>query len=1233
MSNEQKLLEYLKRVTVDLHEARTRAEAAEARGREPVAIVGMACRLPGGISTPEGLWKLLSDGRDAISGLPADRGWDLEALHDEDPDRPGTLYVREGGFLHDAADFDPGFFGMSPREALTVDPQQRLLLEMTWEAVESAGVVPGSLRGSRTGVFAGLMYNDYASRHTTAPDGFEGYLGNGSAASIASGRVAYTFGFQGPAVSVDTACSSSLVGLHLACESLRRGESTLALAGGVVVMSTPGALVEYSRLRALAPDARCKAFAEGADGTAFTEGGSMVLLERLSDAERLGHPVLAVVRGSAVNQDGASNGLTAPSGPAQERVIRAALESAGLSASDVGAVEGHGTGTPLGDPIEARALLEVYGRDRRRPLWLGSLKSNIGHTQAAAGVAGVIKMVLAMRHGVLPRTLHADRPTREVDWSSGAMRLLTDEREWDGEGTRRAGVSSFGVSGTNAHVILEAAPLTESVVRARDTGPLLPWVLSARGEGALRAQARALLPLLPAHHPDDIALTLALHREAFEDRAAVCGRAPGETAAALRALAEGGTADALVRGTARDTGKVALVFPGGGSQWQGMAVGLLDGSAVFAERMAACARALEPLVDWDLLKVLRSGTLDTPEVLQAALWAVMVSLAELWRSYGVVPDAVVGGSQGEVAAACVSGALSLADGARVIVVRSRLSTGAPLDEGAVAAVLLSAEEVARRLAGRPALTIAGYNGPYATNVVGDRGELADFVAACTADGARARVLELSTASHSPRVDELRGALLDGLAGIRPRAARTALYSTVTAARTAGEDLGPDYWFANLRRPVDFHRTIRTMVDDGFGIFIEATPHPVLAPGIQDILDASPAGGTALGTLRRGQGDEHRFLRALAEAHTHGVRVDWTAVGARGGAHRVDLPTYPFQRDRYWLDAAAPAADVTGAGLEALDHPLLRAAVDLDEDGQVLTGRLDLSGQPWLADHRVFGTVLLPGTALVELALAAGRRVGSSRLAELTLHAPLVVPEEGDVAVRVRIAADGRAVSVSSRPAGAQEWLRNADGTFDDTEPPATGPDTPGVWPPPDAVAADIDGLYERAAAAGVGYGPLFQGLRAAWHRGDDLLAEVELPEQARPDGFSVHPALLDAALHVLVLDAEEVRLPFTWSGVRLETTGARRVRVRVSPNGTGAVSIHVTDETGAPVATVDSLETRPVAAGRPRPNTADWLLRVEWTPLAAESDAPESESTRVASAHEALAAVRARLASGRTAPL
>nr|WP_269217884.1 type I polyketide synthase [Streptomyces clavuligerus] len=1069
--NDDKLRDYLKRVAADLHRTRQRLGEAEAREREPVAITAMSCRYPGGVETPEDLWRLVSSGTDAITPFPTDRGWDLTALNGPEsgpgsaPGHPGTSHAAEGGFLHDAAAFDPAFFGISPREALAMDPQQRLLLETSWEAFERAGIDPHTLRGSRTGVFAGVMYQDYAVRLRQVPDDIRGYLGNGSSDSVASGRVAYVLGLEGPAVSVDTACSSSLVALHLACQALRQGDCVLALAGGAMVMSTPVPFVEMSRQRGLAPDGRCKSFSASADGTGWGEGVGMLLLERLSDARRNGHPVLAVIRGSAVNQDGASSRLTAPSGPSQQRVIRAALAAARLTPADVDVVEAHGTGTPLGDPVEAQALLATYGRDHSaaRPLLLGSLKSNIGHTQAAAGVGGVIKMVLAMRHGVVPPTLHADDPTPQVDWSSGTVRLVTGATPWPDTGRpRRAAVSSFGVSGTNGHVILEqpapepaaegleAEPTppsdtdTDTGTGARSDpgtapGTPLPWVISGRSAAALRAQAGALRTCLehtPGPRPLDAAWTLATARAAHEHRAVLATADRPTLLHWLETLATG--TDALPHGPARPGEAVAFVFPGQGAQWPGMGGELLDSSPVFAASLVACADALGPYVDWSLLDVVRGAVgapgLDRVDVVQPALFAVMVSLAALWRSYGVEPDAVTGHSQGEIAAAYVAGALSLEDAARVVALRAK-ALRALTGHGGMAAVSLPAARVRERLApwdGR--IAVAAVNGPASVTVSGDPGALAALLAALRADGVRARPVPVDYASHSPHVEAVREELLTALDGIAPRPGDIPLYSAVTGGLLDTTTLDAAHWYRNLRATVEFEQVTRALLADGHHVLLEVGPHPVLTTALQDTIDATGTGtgtGTATGTdaivtgtLRRDDGGPRRFLTALGELHTRGVPVDWTPAFDGLRPRRVDLPTYAFQRQRYWLEeSGTPGGDPASIGLAPSEHPLLGAVVALaDSDGLLFTGRLSPQTHPWLADHAVRGSALLPGTAFLELAVLAGDRTGCARVDELTLEAPLVLPRHGGVALRLSVGA----------PA---------------TTAPAASPCTPGPTPP------------------------------------------------------------------------------------------------------------------------------------------------------------------------------------------
>ena len=948
MDNEAKLRDYLKRATVSLGAAHQRLQQLETR--EPVAIVAMNCRYAGDIRSPEDLWETVSEGRDAMQPFPADRGWDLDNLFDPDPDHEGTTYAREGGFMRDVDKFDSTFFGISPREALTMDPQQRMLLEGVWETLERAGIDPGTLRGSDTGVFMGATDFDYGRAVTELPPGVEGQVSMGVSGAILAGRVSYTLGLEGPAITVDTMCSSSLVALHLACQSLRQNECSMALVGGTTVMSTPSGFIEFSRQRALSVSARCQAFSSTADGTVWGEGVGVVLLERLSDAQRNGRRILAVVRGTAINQDGASNGLTAPNGRSQQRVIRAALANAGLSTDDVDMVEAHGTGTSLGDPIEASALLATYGKGRPadRPLWLGSLKSNIGHTAAAAGVGGVIKMVMAMQHGVMPKTMHLEEPSPNVDWASGGVELLAEAREWpQGDRPRRAGVSAFGASGTNAHAIIEEAPEPEPVEAAAAEsvvgGGVVPWVLSGRTENALRAQAERLLSRVedrPELSPADVGFSLATSRAVFEHRAVVVGGSPDDFRAGLGALMRDTPGNGVVRGTANGVRKPVFVFPGQGSQWVGMAVGLLDTSPVFRNRIAECEQALSEFVDWSLEEVLRAegdagaAWFSRVDVVQPVLWAVMISLAELWRSVGVVPGAVVGHSQGEIAAAVVAGGLTLSDGARVVALRSKAIAGGLAGRGGMLSVSLPVDDVRGRLDrwdGR--LSIAAVNGLASAVVSGDVEALEELLAQCEDEGVRAKLIPVDYASHSVHVEELRDELREVLGPIRPQSSSTTFHSTVTGEVIDTAQLDADYWFRNLRETVDLVSAIRGLSNAGFGAFIEVSAHPVLTLPVQETAGEA----VVVGSLRRGEGDALRFLTSLGEAFTGGVKVDWPSVLT--GGTTVDLPTYAFQRERYWMENGAPAAETTAAdpveaqfweAVEREDLESLAATLELEE---------------------------------------------------------------------------------------------------------------------------------------------------------------------------------------------------------------------------------------------------------------------------------------------------------------
>ncbi|MGY4937515.1 SDR family NAD(P)-dependent oxidoreductase [Streptomyces nigrescens] len=1209
-----------------------RSTAPAADDDDPIVIVGMACRFPGQVTSPDDLWNLLVSGGDAIGDFPENRGWDVEGIYDPDPGRSGKTYTREGGFLHDVADFDASFFEINPREALATDPQQRILLETVWEAFENAGIDPTTLRGSKTGVFAGVSYHDYAPPSGQIPEDLEGYVGTGSAGSVLSGRVSYTFGLEGPAVTVDTACSSSLVALHWAIQALRTGECTLALAGGVSVMSTPDTFVDFSRQRGLSADGRCKAFAAAADGTGWGEGVGMVLVERLSDARRNGHTVLAVVRGSAVNQDGASNGLTAPNGPSQQRVIEQALANAGVTADQVDAVEAHGTGTRLGDPIEAQALIATYGRDRTadRPLWLGSIKSNIGHTQAAAGMAGVMKMVLAMRHGLLPKTLHVDAPTPHVDWSAGSVELLTDLRQWPKTGEPwRAGVSSFGISGTNAHVVLEQAPASDPVavepvqgepaeaVAAAARAGVVPWVLSARSEEALAAQAERLVSFVegrPELGLADVGFSLLSTRAELEHRAVVVGAEKDQLLSGLRGLAGGLEGPGVVRGSVAATAAsgAVLVFPGQGSQWLGMADELLANSPVFAGRMAECGEALSEFVSWKLDEVLSDeDMLARVDVVQPVLWAVMVSLAAVWEDCGVVPAAVVGHSQGEIAAACVAGILSLRDGARVVALRSQAIGRVLAGRGGMVSVAGSREAVQDRIAKwGERLSVAAINGPSSTVVSGEPEALQELLAECAEQEVRARQVPVDYASHGAQVEELREELATVLAEVRPGQGRVPFYSAVNASVVSGEELGAGYWFENLRNTVRFEEAVQALLADGHGVFVECSAHPVLTPGIEDTAQEVGSPVVVTGSLRREEGGWSRFAQSLGQLWAYGVPVDWSTLLPAG--RRVDLPTYAFQRQRYWLETSSGAGDVSSVGLGAADHPLLGAAVALpDSDGFLFTGRLSLATHRWLADHTVLDTVLVPGTGLVEMAIRAGDQVGCDLLEELTLETPLILAPTGGVQLRVTVGESDengrRNLAVFSRDENAaaeQPWTRHATGVL------AVGSGAPAVlgeeaWPPAGAEVVSVDGFYGELAEAGYEYGPVFQGLRAAWRRGDEVFAEVALPEEAVGEAgrFGLHPALLDAVLHTVGLGEahgdEGPGLPFAWTGVQLHAVGATALRARLSKAGENGVRVVVSDADGAPVATVESLVMREVSADQMRAagSGQDSVFRLDWTEL------------------------------------
>ncbi|WP_223101306.1 type I polyketide synthase [Dactylosporangium vinaceum] len=1180
---------------------------------DPVVIVAMGCRYPGGVRTPEDLWELVASGRDAVAEFPVNRGWDVDALYDADPDRTGTSYARHGAFLYDADEFDADFFGISPREAQAMDPQQRLLLETAWETVERAGIAAPALRGSATGVFMGLMYGDYGGRLVQhAPAEFEGYIGIGNSYSVASGRIAYTLGLEGPAVTVDTACSSSLVAVHLAAQAIRNGECTAALAGGVTVMATPATFIEFSRQRGLAPDGRCKSFAASADGVGWGEGAGVLLLERLSRARSEGHPVLAVLRGSAVNQDGASNGLTAPNGPAQQRVIQAALAGAGLTPGDVDAVEAHGTGTRLGDPIEAQALIATYGAGRPadRPLRLGSIKSNIGHTQAAAGAAGIIKLVQALQHELLPATLHATEPTPHVDWAGGGVELLSAPAPWPRVARpRRAAVSSFGISGTNAHLIIEEAPPAPAPVPAT-TGAPVPFVLSARSPQALRDQARRLRAHVvanPALAPRDVAYTLATGRASLPHRTAVVAAGRYELLAALERV-DGPTAPQPA-----GPGRLALLFTGQGSQRTGMGLELYRSSPIFKQALDEVVAHLDPHLPAPLLEVLAGpeSVLDQTLYAQTGLFALQTALFRLLHHYGVRPHVLAGHSIGEITAAHVAGMLSLPDAAALVSARARLMQSLP-SSGAMIALQATEEEVRDSVAGHQHhVTIAAVNAAD-TVVISGHAETAHAIAAHFRDrGRKTRPLKVSHAFHSPDMDPILNdfhAVAERLTYAPPR---VPIVSNLTGRIATPEQIcNPHYWVQHLRHTVRFHDVVTTLHAAGTTAYVELGPDPTLTTLVRSALDAAPV--IAVPALRAGRPEPETVAAALGAVHAADLPVDWERVFA-GGARRVELPTYPFQRTPYWLHAPRTAG-VHAAGLETPEHPLLGAMAELPDGGRLFTGRLGTATAPWLADHVVLGTPMLPGAALIDLALHAGAAVGWGRVEELVIHEPIALDGACDLHVAVAPAdTDGRrAITVHARTPGAP-WTRHAAGTLVESAAPTF---SDGPWPPAGAVSLDVEEGRLRLADLGLDYGPAFHGLRAAWQADGEVLGEVALPDGLSAAGFGLHPALLDAALHTFAVAAgpaaepgaltDGPRLPFAWAGVTLHRPGATAVRVRIAEVAPGTLWVRLLDEHGAAVLTVDELTVRPVsaaalAAGKVR---HDALFGLDWpvvTPAAGAS--------------------------------
>ncbi|MCC2275219.1 type I polyketide synthase [Streptomyces sp. ET3-23] len=1240
MTENETALDYLRRVVVELRRCRERVRELEEGGCEPVAVVGMGCRFPGGVGCADDLWDLVVGEGDAIGPFPSDRYWDLGRLFDPDPDRPGVCYVREGGFLYGAADFDAEFFHISPREALAMDPQQRQLLEVAWEALEHAGINPQSLHGTPTAIYTGTVRQEYGPPLHQASDDVAGHRLTGVSGSVVSGRVAYALGLEGAAVSVDTACSSSLVAVHLACQALRQGHCSLALAGGVTVMSTPGTFTEFARQRGLAPDGRCKPFAAAADGTGFAEGAALLVLERLGDARRHQHCVLALIRGSAINEDGASSDLSAPSGPAQQRVIFQALADARLSPHDIDAVEAHGTGTTLGDPIEANALLAAYGRERPagRPLWLGSVKSNIGHTQAAAGAAGLIKMVMALRHGVLPRSLHIDRPTPHVDWSADTVRLLTATRPWPATArARRAAVSSFGISGTNAHIILEQPPEEAPPPPAPPPGDCpQTWVLSAHTPRALQDQAERIhahataQPQLPAA---DIAHALASTRAALDRRAAVVGRTREDLLDGLAALAAERRHRSTVRGTADADRALVVLFAGQGAQHAGMGHQLYRTQPAFTQAFDEVCSAIDPHLDRPLRDVVfaapqssDAALIHRTEYTQPALFAMETALFRMLEQHGIHPDHLIGHSIGELTAAHIAGILTLPDACTLVAARGRLMQSLP-SGGAMIAVHASEAEVLPQVRSHPRhAAIAAVNTPTSIVISGHAEAVREIADELGRRGKRTSPLHVSHAFHSPCIEPMLRDFQAIAAGLDFHRPAIPIISTLTGGPVAPDKMTtPRYWAEQARHTVRFHQALDAITRSQPTTLLEIGPDSTLTAIAHSCMrDRTPHSHTAVPALRKGDCEANTLAIAVAQLYAHG-HVGTPLLPDTPSVRRAPLPTYPFQRQRFWLTPApssTPSAAARAIGAEYGDHPLVGAVLTLpDEDSWVLSGRLSLESHPWLADHVVQAKRLLPATVFLELALRAAREAACACVEELVLQAPLVFPERGAVQLRTTVgAADTagrRSLHISSRAEDtgtAGEWIRHAIAVLG---PEAAVPASSSApWPPADADEVDSSDIHDLFAAHGVEYGPAFRGLTAAWRRDGEAFAVAEAPEAIRSETslFALHPALLDGALHALSLclpDGAGQALPFSWTRVTLHAPGASALRVHLSRIGEREIAVTARDNTGQAVLTAASLAMRPIEQTRSDALAHEALFRLTWSEQLLPAASPDTASWAV----------------------
>ncbi|WP_437932302.1 SDR family NAD(P)-dependent oxidoreductase [Sorangium sp. So ce291] len=1206
---------------------------------EPVAIIGIACRLPGGASDPESLWRLLEDRTDAIAPIPAGR-WDVERYYSPRAQQAGRMNARQGGFLDGVDAFDAAFFGISPRVAEQMDPQQRLLLEVSWEALEDAGVVPERLARSRTGVFMGVCSQDYGGLQSSPGelDGMGAHSATGTFASIVSNRISYTFDLRGPSMTLDTACSSSLVAVHLACQSLRRGESDLAVVGGVNLMLTPQFAIALSQAAMLSPDGRSRAFDATANGYVRGEGAGVVILKPLCKALEDGDRIYAVVRGSSVNQDGRTQGITVPSGEAQEANFRASLEEAGVAPREVGYIEAHGTGTPVGDPIEANALGRVVseGREANRVAYLGSIKTNIGHLEAGAGIAGLIKAALAVHHRKIPASLHFQVPNPEIDFERSRLRVPSELVPWPSCYERAiAGVNSFGFGGTNASAVLEEPPAAArrpaASAKERAGAALLP--ISGRSEQALRVLAEAYADMLEREGDEAVELGqvaegAALRRSHHAHRLAVVATGAREAAAKLRAFVEGQPAVGLAVGSPRrsERGKVAFVFNGQGPQWWAMGRTLLETSPLFREKVLECDALARKFISWSLVEALTadeaSSRVGETHCLQPTMFALQVAMAALWRASGVEPDAVIGHSMGEIAAAHVSGSLSLESALRIICHRARIQEKAD-PEGAMMFVAVSREEALALCAeSGDRLWVSAENSPRASTLSGPRPLLEGLERRLSGQGVFARMLRVNCACHSPQMDPLKDELMEAIAGVRAGDCAVPMYSTTYGQRLEGRELAAPYWWENFRRPVLFEPAIRAMLADGFDTFIELSPHPVLANSLDEIFEATRSDALVLATLSRKENDWETFTGALAALYVEHGRIDW-ARRYPGGAPALRLPKHPFHREVFWNESKVGHQYRAGGQT----HPMLKR---IDAALPTWEIRWDDHRLSWVREHEVFGAVVVPGASYLEAVLAAARELTGEpcALESVDFERPCILVEGEQKITRLTLDPEAGTFELFYRAFNEDRWVRNAKGRFyrapfkQGAERSPRRLDLQAIRGRCPHVHKAID-IYDLMRRKGYAYGPSFFGIRQLHMGQGEALARVEVPPLLRSklSGFLIHPALLDACLQSSILHPAEghggALLSFTYLPTdiqKLRVYGEIRfpawcyTRIHKLDASGLSVDIFLVGEQGELLAEITPLRGKVVrgSASEPAFRLAEDLYRLEWqpSPEPAASQAP-----------------------------